>query len=121
MEVYREILPQSYLLILTDSEPKDLTPLSYALRLASRSGKSNIWIDCSHVTKMPFSVLRVLVRYYRRLLARNVSLVLCHVSDAAHQQMAKLATADRPPVMPSLLDAEQYCNSPHRLLHRTAA
>ena len=121
MEVYREILPQSYLLILTDSEPQDLTPLSYALRLASRSGKENIWVDCSHITKMPFSALRVLVRYYRRLLARNVSLVLCHVGDAAHQQMAKLPTAQRPPVVPSLLDAEQYSKSPHRILHHMAA
>jgi hypothetical protein len=121
MEVYREILPQSYLLILTDSEPQDLAPLAYALRLASRSGKENIWVDCSHMPRMPFSVLRVLVRYYRRLRARNVALVLCHVGDAAHQQIAKLPTAQCPPVVPSLLDAEQYCKSPHRVLHRAAA
>ncbi|TGD81580.1 STAS domain-containing protein [Hymenobacter wooponensis] len=118
MEVYREILPQSYLLILTDSEPDDLSPLSHALRLASRSGKNSIWIDCSHMPKMPFSVLRVLVRTYRRLRMRNVSMVLCHVGDAAHQQMAKLPTTLCPPVVPSLLDAERYCQTAHPLQHR---
>ncbi|SNR54170.1 STAS domain-containing protein [Hymenobacter mucosus] len=114
MEVYREILPQSYLLILTDTDPTDAgapaASLAYALRRASRSGKSSIWVDCSHLRRLPLSALRVLLRYYRRLQQRNVSLVLCHVGTATHQLAAKLPTAAFPAVLPSLLDAERYCN-----------
>jgi hypothetical protein len=120
MEVYREILPQSYLLILTDSEPEDLSPLAYALRLASRSGKSSIWIDCSHLPKMPFRVLRLLVRAYRRLRMRNVSMILCHMGDKDNHQMAKLPTSSCPPVVPSLLDAERYCQHQHPVAYHAA-
>ena len=117
MEVYREILPNSYLLILADDRaPAAEAQLTAALRLASRSGKPSIWVDCSHLPHLPLSSLRVLLRYYRRLRARKVPLILCHLGDAAHQLLAKLPTATRPPVVPSLLDAERYCQHTHPLL-----
>ncbi|RSK46267.1 STAS domain-containing protein [Hymenobacter perfusus] len=124
MEVYREILPNSYLLILADDEaPTAEAQLSSALRLASRSGKPSIWVDCSHLHHLPLSSLRVLLRYYRRLRARQVPLVLCHLGEAAHQLLAKLPTASCPPVVPSLLDAERYCQHSHPLAvpHRVAS
>lgn len=124
MEVYREILPNSYLLILADDDaPTAEAQLSSALRLASRSGKPSIWVDCSHLHHLPLSSLRVLLRYYRRLRARQVPLVLCHLGEAAHQLLAKLPTASCPPVVPSLLDAERYCRHPHPLAsrHRVAS
>ena len=124
MEVYREILPNSYLLILADDDaPTAEAQLSSALRLASRSGKPSIWVDCSHLHHLPLSSLRVLLRDYRRLRARQVPLILCHLGDAAHQLLAKLPTASCPPVVPSLLDAERYCQHPHRLVahHRVAS
>ncbi|MCA8832049.1 STAS domain-containing protein [Hymenobacter pini] len=122
MEVYREILPNSYLLILTDNNaPATVAQLSYALRRASRSGKPSIWVDCSQLHRLPFAALRVLARYYRRLRQRQIPLVLCHLGDDAHQLMAKLPTALCPPVVPSLLDAERYCQHPHALLRQQPA
>ncbi|UOQ78727.1 STAS domain-containing protein [Hymenobacter sp. 5516J-16] len=118
MEVYREILPESYLLILTDdSQPTARAQLSYALRRAIRSGKPSIWIDCSHLRNLSFSTLRLLVRYYQRLRERQIPLVLCHLGDSAHQLLARLPTSSCPPVVPSLLDAERYCRSQHVLVH----
>lgn len=114
MEVYREILPESYLLILADdNEPAGSSQLSYALRRALRSGKPSIWIDCSHLHNLSFSTLRVLLRYYRRLQERHIPLVLCHLDGPVGQLLAKLPTALRPPVVPSLLDAERYCRTQH--------
>ncbi|MDU0369664.1 STAS domain-containing protein [Hymenobacter endophyticus] len=122
MEVYREILPNSYLLILTNGQaPAAEAQLSYALRLASRSGKPSIWVDCSQLPALSFGALRVLARYYRRLRRRQVQLVLCHLGDAAHQLVAKLPTALCPPVVPSLLDAERYCQHTHPLAQRPIA
>ena len=125
MEIYREILPNSYLLILTDgsaASPKE--QLTYALQLASRSGKASIWVDCSHLNNLPLSSLRVLMRYYRRLRLRQIPLVLCHLGSDTHQLVAKLPTALCPPVVPSLLDAERYCRHPHPVAehhHRLAS
>ncbi|GAB2772393.1 hypothetical protein HNQ93_000759 [Hymenobacter luteus] len=112
MEVYREILPESYLLILADDdEPTGGAELSYALRRACRSGKPSIWIDCSHLRNLSFATLRVLVRYYRRLQERRIPLVLCHLGDSAGQLLTRLPAALCPPVVPSLLDAEHYCRT----------
>ncbi|MBX0291440.1 STAS domain-containing protein [Hymenobacter sp. HSC-4F20] len=110
MEVYREILPESYLLILADDGDAAGGPqLSCALRRALRSGKPSIWIDCSHLHNLSFPTLRVLLRYYRRLQERHIPLVLCHLDGPVGHLLAKLPTALRPPVVPSLLDAERYC------------
>lgn len=119
MEVHREILPNSYLLILAeDDAPATEQQLIYALRLASRSGKPSVWVDCSHLHRLPLSSLRILLRYYRRLRRQQVQLVLCHLGETAHQLFAKLPTAICPPVVPSLLDAERYCQHLHSLLPR---
>lgn len=117
MEVYREILPESYLLILADdNDPTGGAQLSYALRRACRSGKPSIWVDCSHLRNLSFSTLRVLVRYYQRLQERHIPLVLCHLGDSAGQLLSTLPASLCPPVVPSLLDAERYCRT-----HRPAA
>ncbi|RSK50980.1 STAS domain-containing protein [Hymenobacter rigui] len=116
MEVYREILPDSYLLILTEAQlPAAEAQLTEALRMASRSGKPSIWVDCSQLHSLSFSALRVLARYYRRLRKRQIPLVLCHLGNETHQLLAKLPTALCPPVVPSLLDAERYCQHVHPL------
>ncbi|RSK37256.1 STAS domain-containing protein [Hymenobacter metallilatus] len=117
MEVYREILPNSYLLILTEDQITAAeVQLTEALRVASRSGKPSIWVDCSQLHTLSFAALRVLARTYRRLRRRQVQLVLCHLGNESRQLMAKLPTALCPPVVPSLLDAERYCQHPHPLI-----
>ena len=122
MEVYREILPNSYLLILTSlTEPAHDAQLAYALRHAGRSGKHSIWVDCSQLQELSLSSLRVLLRYYQRLRRRHIPLVLCHLSEAARKCLNELPTALQPPVVPSLLDAEHYCRYTHPLLARPVA
>ena len=114
MDIYREILPESYLLILTPAtEPADAAQLARALRRAYRSGKPGVWVDCSHLSHLPFALLRVLVRFHHRLRQQQVTLVLCHVDGEVRQALCKLPTEVCPPVVPSLLDAERYCRVAH--------
>ena len=122
MDVYRELLPDSYLLILTSSsETTDDAHLAYALRRACRSGKHSVWIDCSQLHNLPSSTLRVLLRYYQRLRRRQIPLVLCHLGEAARHGLNSLPTALRPPVVPSLLDAEHYCRYTYPLRAQSMA
>ena len=127
MEVYREVLPNSYLLILTDGDTPAAgvrapeVPLLHALRRASRSGKTSIWVDCSHLQQLSLASLRVLLRFYRRLQQRQVSLVLCHLEGTVQQQLARLPASACPPVLPSLLDAESYCRTQHTPPSRSIA
>ena len=122
MEVYREILPNSYLLMLiSPTDSADDGQLACALRRAYRSGKHSIWVDCSQLQHLPVSFLPVLVRYYQRLRRRQIPLVLCHLGEAAQHCLNGLPTALRPPVVISLLDAEHYCRFTHPLLARHRA
>ncbi|MFD2785049.1 STAS domain-containing protein [Hymenobacter rubripertinctus] len=122
MEVYREILPDSYLLMLTSpAEPADAIHLTQALRWASQSGKRSIWVDCSQLPALPPSSLRVLLRYYQRLRRRQIPLVLCHLNEAARHCLDALPSAQRPPMVASLLEAEHYCRFTHPLLARAVA
>ena len=110
MNIYQELLPESYLLILADApDPADEARLADALRQAGRSGRPGIWVDCSQLPHLLPSALQVLLRYYRRLRRLHIPLVLCHLSERAGQQLAHLAPEQCPPVVPSLLDAERYC------------
>ncbi|MCB2407144.1 STAS domain-containing protein [Hymenobacter lucidus] len=121
MEVYREILPESYLLILADDVPTDTDPeddaLDRALSRAARSGKSSVWVDCSHLHHLPSDAAELLTYYYHKLSKHGMNLVLCHLSDDARQELASLAPSLSVPIVPTLLDAEKYCRQ--HLLHNT--
>ncbi|AYA38512.1 STAS domain-containing protein [Hymenobacter oligotrophus] len=112
MEVYREILPESYLLILADDIPAnvdDEDALDRALRRASRSGKSSVWVDCSHLHHLPADAAELLGYYYQRLSRHGMSLVLCHLNADVRAELESL-TATPLPVVETLLDAEKYCH-----------
>ncbi|OON68001.1 STAS domain-containing protein [Hymenobacter sp. CRA2] len=114
MEVYREILPESYLLILADDIPPSLDheeALDRALRRAARSGKSSVWVDCSHLHHLPPDAAELLLYYYRKLTRHGMSLVLCHLNETVQAELERLTTA-RLPVVSTLLDAERYCHLP---------
>ncbi len=106
MRVYQEILPHSYLLILTDDDrPAGLLPLSRALRGALRRRYRRVWVDCSSVADLSAAVLRLLQQGAERLRQRGGCLVLCHPPASL-----RAPTADGVPaglhIAESLLDAE---------------
>jgi ABC-type transporter Mla MlaB component len=109
MRVYREILPNSCLLILTDSEESALTVLllSEALQQACASGKASVWVDCSNLQQLSSTVLAVLQQYTTWLQQQNKQLVVCHppASLQVKPSDANLMLA------PSLLDAELQCRA----------
>jgi anti-anti-sigma regulatory factor len=113
MEVYREILPESYLLVvaddtlLSDDEPEK--PLRKALSRAARSGKISIWIDCSQLEQLPPQTAEMLARYCRKLDKQGISLILCHLSEALGQLLLAQVPELSGCVLPTLLDAEQHC------------
>ncbi|GAA4376870.1 STAS domain-containing protein [Hymenobacter koreensis] len=110
MEVYREILPQSYLLILADDAPEHPAQdeaLDWALRRAVRSGKSSVWVDCTHLHHLPPDACKLLTYYYNKLNKHGMSLILCHLSEEVRQELESLSII-HPPIVATLLDAERY-------------
>jgi len=107
MQVYREILPHSYLLILVESDAKltDVGLLRDALRRAGRSGKDSVWIDCSGISTLKPSMVAVLTCYAEWLRRRHMDLIVCHppvtlTGASLEQAGAGLLVAN------TLLDAE---------------
>jgi anti-anti-sigma regulatory factor len=112
MNVYREILPDSYLLILSGyATSDDLPSLQQALNRAGASGKTNVWLDCSALASFSADTLGLLSDYHLRFQSRRLSLVLCHLPDAAAATLQLLPWAQRPPVVATLLEAATYCRS----------
>jgi anti-anti-sigma regulatory factor len=114
MEVYREILPESYLLILADDIPP--TPnhedaLDRALGRAARSGKSSVWVDCSHLHHLPPDAAELLTYYQRKLNSYGMSLVLCHLTDTVRAELQQLSSTPFS-IVSNLLDAERFCHQP---------
>lgn len=114
MEVYRELLPESYLLILADDVPASFEredTLDFALRRAARSGKSSVWVDCSHLQHLPADAADLLAYYHDKLASHGMSLVLCHLNDTVRDELQAL-THSPLPIVSTLLDAERYCHQP---------
>ncbi|SNC59821.1 Anti-anti-sigma regulatory factor (antagonist of anti-sigma factor) [Hymenobacter gelipurpurascens] len=109
MRVYREILPNSFLLILTGSGESSVAVLllTEALEQACHSGKTSIWVDCSQVQQLSTLELAVLEHYSTELLVRGITLVVCHPPDSLSTALPKAHLL----LAPSLLDAELQCRS----------
>ncbi|UOG74577.1 STAS domain-containing protein [Hymenobacter tibetensis] len=121
MNVYREILPDSYLLILTDSEQTlEPEPLQRALQRASGSGKANVWIDCSELHHPSTAIIQLLGEFYLRLRHQHIQLVLCHLEEVVQQEVLQLPAASQPVIVATLLDASLYCRN-LRTKQRSAA
>ena len=115
MNVYREILPDSYLLILSGpATPDDLPSLQQALNRAAASGKTNVWLDCSALVSLPTAIMGLLSDYHLRFQSRRLSLVLCHLTEAAAATLQLLPWAQRPATVATLLEAATYCRSQPR-------
>jgi anti-anti-sigma regulatory factor len=112
MEIHREILPESYLLILAEdpSHPEEYG-LARALQQAARSGKPSIWVDCSSLGHISGRALALLTSYCQRLRRRNTQLVLCHLADEVQESLRIAPSTACPPIVPTLLDAALYCQA----------
>ncbi|QNP52084.1 hypothetical protein [Hymenobacter qilianensis] len=107
LDVHREILPESYLLILApDSHTPDEEKLSRALFRASRSSKRAVWVDCSLLQHMPAEAIELLLAYAYHLRCQERRLVLCHVPEEVQHHFLHLDAASQPLMVASLLDAD---------------
>ncbi|MBC8084950.1 MAG: hypothetical protein H7Z21_17270 [Hymenobacter sp.] len=114
MNVYREILPDSYLLILIDThQTTEAETLERALQRAGGSGKANIWVDCSELHHPSKAIIQLLGEFHVRLHHRHIQLVLCHLEDEARDAVQQLPPASQPLVLATLLDASLYCRNLH--------
>ncbi|MBO0356905.1 anti-sigma factor antagonist [Hymenobacter sp. BT186] len=119
--MYREILPESYLLILTGSYFTEAQTLQRALRRAGGSGKPNIWLDCSELHHPPTAVIELLGQFCVQMQRRGIQLILCHLEEDFQQAVQQLPTASQPLMLGTLLDAALYCRNLHpRPLHSVA-
>jgi anti-anti-sigma regulatory factor len=112
LEVHRELLPNSFLLILSpdigcdDNEVK----LTRALHRASRSDKYAVLVDCSLVECLNEDAVDLLLAYSFMLHAQNRCLVMCHVPDPVRHHFLHLDEPSQPLLALSLLDAVQEIN-----------
>lgn len=112
MNVYREILPDSYLLILTD-EQHSVEPeaLQRALQRARDSGKINVWVDCSEFHHPSEAVIQLLGDFCVRLRHQHIQLILCHLEHDTQQAVLQLPASAQPTILATLLDASLYCRN----------
>ncbi|OON69249.1 STAS domain-containing protein [Hymenobacter sp. CRA2] len=100
MDVYHEILPDRYVLLLADSPAPSAgtaaDTLARCLLQACRSGKTSVWIDCSRLHHLPTAARDLLMRYQKRLGRRSMRLVFSPASAAVQQAFADVAPEARP-------------------------
>ncbi|UOQ68014.1 hypothetical protein [Hymenobacter volaticus] len=115
LDVYREMLPNGFLLILSPDIAcqQGEVKLTRALHRASRSEKRAVLVDCSLVERLTEEAVDLLLAYAFMLRTQSRRLVLCHVPNAVSHHFLNLDAASQPMLVPSLLDAVDEINSPH--------
>ena len=106
LNVFHELLPESYLIILAPGPDGDSeAALAYRLRRAVRSGKKEVWVDCSLVSTISEEVAGLIWAAHHALQEQFARLVLVHLSDQALQQLLARELGPRPRIVATLLDA----------------
>ncbi|GAA4384976.1 STAS domain-containing protein [Hymenobacter koreensis] len=101
MQVFHEILPDRFVLLLADDLPATDSAtgsLERCLLQAWRSRKPSVWVDCSRLQALAAEHLAVLLRYHERLRRRGSELILLCLSQPLQQAFNNL-TADARPTM----------------------
>ena len=107
LTVYRDNLPNSYLLILaTERQARDPHALARALHRAGRSGKSSVWVDCSLLAPPDATAdTGLLLRaYHEAFAAQGIHLVVAHASDELRQCLVGSLAKPGPVLVDSLVD-----------------
>ncbi|WP_022822795.1 STAS domain-containing protein [Hymenobacter norwichensis] len=107
LDVFREVLPDGYLLILSPeiANPHGEVKLSRALHRATRSEKQAVMIDCSLVERLSDEAVELLLAYSFILRAQGRRLVLSHVPNPVRYHFLDLDPASQPLLVSSLLEA----------------
>lgn len=104
--VVHELLAESYLIILAPGPAGNSEAvLAARLRRAARSGKKEVWVDCSLLTTLSAEAARLLWAAHRSLSRQFSRLVLVHMSDGVWQQLQAGEVGPLPRIVPTLLDA----------------
>ena len=104
--VYHEMLPESYLLLLTPGVPNAPEyALDFSLKCACRSGKAAVWVDCELVDAISTEAARTLWDYHRRLQQEHKQLVVVHASDEIKQGLLNWRLGFGICFAPTLIDA----------------
>ena len=112
LKVYREMLPNGFLLILSPdtATQNGEVKLTRALHRASRSEKRAVLVDCSLVDWLTEEAVDLLLAYAYMLRAQSRRLVLCHVPNRVTHHFLHLDAASQPVLVSSLFDAVQEIN-----------
>ena len=103
--VFHELLPESYLLILAPgSEAPSEMALARQLRCAERSGKPEVWVDCSLLSELSGEAARLLWDAHYQLQEQFARLVLVHVAEPVRQVLLAQHLGPMPRIVPTLLD-----------------
>lgn len=111
--VYREQLPESYLLVLgpgTAGEPEEA--LAHWLNCARTSGKPAVWVDCGMLSSLSDEAAALLLASHYQLQQVHSHLVLVHVPQRVAKELLERAPGAVPCIVPTLLDAAQQAHWP---------
>lgn len=104
--VFHELLPESYLLLLTPGSPSGPEfALDFSLKCACRSGKTAVWVDCELVLALSPEAARTLCDYYHKLQDEHKQLVVVHASDEVKQALLNWHLDPDLCFAPTLIDA----------------
>ncbi|GAB3295051.1 hypothetical protein GCM10027511_08530 [Hymenobacter humi] len=104
--VYHELLPESYLLLLTPGAPAEPEyALDYSLKCACSSGKTAVWVDCELVEALSAENARTLLDYHHRLEGEHKKLVVVHASEEIQQELLHWRLVPGLCFVPTLFDA----------------
>ena len=104
--VFYELLPHSYLIILAPGPADDAeTALAHRLRRAERSGKPEVWVDCSLLSELSGAAAGLLWAAHHHLQEQYARLVLVHVAEPVKKTLLAQHLGPMPRIVPTLLDA----------------
>lgn len=104
--VFHEVLPDSYLIILAPGPAGPAEEaLAYRLGCAGRSGKPEVWVDCSMLAELSGEAARLLWDAHYQLQERFARLVLVHVAEPVKKVLLAQHLGPTPRIVPTLLDA----------------
>lgn len=120
--VFHELLPDSYLIILAPgSADVSEEALAHRLRCAERSGKAEVWVDCSMLSELSNEAAHLLWDTHYHLQERFARLVLVHVAEPVKKCLSASNLGPMPSMMPTLLDAALQVPATLRTGLRTAS
>jgi anti-anti-sigma regulatory factor len=104
--VFHELLPDSYLITLAPG-PDGLSEfaLNHRLHCAERSGKPEVWVDCSLLTELSGEAAGLLWDAHYQLQEQYARLVLVHVAEPVKLVLLAQHLGPTPRMVPTLLDA----------------